>query len=73
VPADLYVLVDDKPRILVAVKAALRERVVTVHVRQGKYARETEEIHSDIDVGSIGEVMGLGREDFEAAAGRGSA
>jgi FMN phosphatase YigB (HAD superfamily) len=73
VPAELYVLVDDKPRILAAVKAALRERVVTVHVRQGKYARDTEEIHSDIDVGSIGEVMGLGREDFEAAAGRGSA
>jgi FMN phosphatase YigB (HAD superfamily) len=69
VPADLYVLVDDKPRILVAVKAALGERVVTVHVRQGKYAGETEEIHSDIDVGSIGEVLDLGREDFEAAAG----
>ena len=49
-PADLYVLVDDKPRILVAVKAALRERVVTVHVRQGKYAQESDEVHADIDV-----------------------
>jgi FMN phosphatase YigB (HAD superfamily) len=68
VPADLYVLVDDKPRILMAVKAVLRERVVTVHVRQGKYAEEIEEVHSDLEVGSIGEVMGLGRGDFEAAA-----
>jgi FMN phosphatase YigB (HAD superfamily) len=70
VPADLYVLVDDKPRILMAVKAVLRERVVTVHVRQGKYAEEMEEVHSDLEVGSIGEVMGLGRGDFEAAASR---
>jgi FMN phosphatase YigB (HAD superfamily) len=70
VPADLYVLVDDKPRILMAVKAVLRERVVTVHVRQGKYAEEIEDVHSDIEVGSIGEVMGLGRGDFEAAASR---
>jgi FMN phosphatase YigB (HAD superfamily) len=70
VPADLYVLVDDKPRILMAVKAVLRERVVTVHVRQGKYAEEIEEIHSDIEVDSIGEVLGLGRGDFEAAASR---
>ncbi|MHB8508195.1 MAG: HAD family hydrolase [Candidatus Dormibacteria bacterium] len=64
VPADLYVLVDDKPRILVAVKAALRERVVTVHVRQGKYADESGEVHADIDVASIGEIVGLRREDF---------
>jgi FMN phosphatase YigB (HAD superfamily) len=70
VPADLYVLVDDKPRILVAVKTVLREKVVTVHVRQGKYARETEEIHSDIDVGSIAEVMSLDRDDFEAVVRR---
>jgi FMN phosphatase YigB (HAD superfamily) len=70
VPAELYVVVDDKPRILMAVKAVLRERVVTVHVRQGKYAEEIEEIHSDIEVDSIGEVMRLGRGDFEAAASR---
>ena len=68
VPADLYVLVDDKPRILIAVKAALRERVVTVHVRQGKYAQESDEVHADIDVGSIREVLALTREDFEASA-----
>ncbi|HEV3231624.1 MAG TPA: HAD family hydrolase [Candidatus Dormibacteraeota bacterium] len=67
VPADLYVLVDDKPRVLAAVKAAMGDRVVTVHVRQGKYAREAEEVHADVDVGSIREVAGLSREDFETA------
>jgi FMN phosphatase YigB (HAD superfamily) len=69
-PADLYVLVDDKPRILIAVKEALGESVVTVHVRQGKYAAESDEVHADIDVGAIGEVLGLSRRDFEATAGR---
>lgn len=37
-PARRYVLVDDKLRILVAVKAAWGERVTTVFVRQGHYA-----------------------------------
>jgi FMN phosphatase YigB (HAD superfamily) len=37
-PAEQYVLVDDKIRILTAVKAAWRERVTTVFVRQGHYA-----------------------------------
>ena len=37
-PADHYVLVDDKLRILSAIKAAWAERVITVFVRQGHYA-----------------------------------
>jgi FMN phosphatase YigB (HAD superfamily) len=37
-PAAHYVLVDDKIRILAAVKAAWRDRVTTVFVRQGHYA-----------------------------------
>lgn len=37
-PADRYVLVEDKPDILAAVKKAWGERVTTVLVRQGKYA-----------------------------------
>ncbi len=40
-PAERYVLVDDKPRILAAVKARQRQDFFTVFVRQGKYARET--------------------------------
>ena len=37
-PAQRYVLVDDKLRILAAVKAAWGDRVTTVFVRQGKFA-----------------------------------
>jgi len=39
-PADRYVLVDDKPRILAAAKARQPQEFRTVFVRQGKYAHE---------------------------------
>jgi len=39
-PADHYVLVDDKLRILAAVKEAWQERVTTVFPRQGHYAHD---------------------------------
>jgi len=39
-PARHYVLVDDKLRILTAIKKAWGERVTTVFVRQGQYAHE---------------------------------
>ena len=39
-PADHYVLVDDKLRILAAVKEVWGERVTTVFVRQGHYAHD---------------------------------
>ena len=39
-PADRYVIVDDKVRILSAVKHVWRERVTTVFVRQGHYAHD---------------------------------
>ena len=38
-PAEHYVLIDDKLRILTAIKEIWRERVSTVFVRQGHYAR----------------------------------
>jgi hypothetical protein len=38
-PADHYVLVEDKPDILTAVKQHLGPRVTTVLVRQGKYGQ----------------------------------
>ena len=37
-PADHYVLIDDKLRILAAVKSIWRERVTTIFVKQGHYA-----------------------------------
>ena len=43
-PADDYVVVDDKPAIHAAIKAALGERVTTVLVEQGRYAREGEAV-----------------------------
>ena len=39
-PADHYVLVDDKPRILAAVKEVWGDRVTTIFPRQGQYARD---------------------------------
>ena len=39
-PAEHYVLVDDKPRILTAVKKIWGDRVTTVFPRQGQYARD---------------------------------
>jgi FMN phosphatase YigB (HAD superfamily) len=40
-PAAHYVMADDKLRILTAMKAVWRERLTTVFVRQGHYARDT--------------------------------
>jgi FMN phosphatase YigB (HAD superfamily) len=39
-PAEHYVLIDDKLRILTAVKQIWRERVTTVFLRQGSYAQD---------------------------------
>ena len=43
-PARRYVMVDDKLRILAAMKAAWRERLTTVFVRQGHYAHDPSQI-----------------------------
>jgi FMN phosphatase YigB (HAD superfamily) len=41
-PADRYVMVDDKRRLLTAIKNVWRSRVTTVFVRQGHYAHDPE-------------------------------
>jgi hypothetical protein len=43
-PADHYVLIDDKLRILAAVKSIWRERVTTIFVRQGHYALDAKSV-----------------------------
>jgi hypothetical protein len=43
-PAESYVLVDDKPRILAAAKQFWGERVTTVFVRQGSYAHDAKAV-----------------------------
>jgi FMN phosphatase YigB (HAD superfamily) len=45
-PAKRYVMVDDKVRILTAVKAVWRDRLTTVFVRQGHYATDAELVAS---------------------------
>jgi FMN phosphatase YigB (HAD superfamily) len=71
-PADHYVMVDDKPRILVAMKKLMGDRVTTVWVKQGHYAaaagKELEETPPDITINGVGELAALGREAFLAAA-----
>jgi FMN phosphatase YigB (HAD superfamily) len=58
-PARHYVMVDDKPRVLAAIKSVLGERVTTVFVRQGHYAFEAgaaTQATPDITIEHIGEL-----------------
>src|SRR6476620_5626030 len=60
-PAEHYVLVDDKLRILAAVKKFWGSRVTTVFVRQGHYAADPKILASyppaDISIGRIGDLL----------------
>ena len=60
-PAEHYVLVDDKLRILEAVKKFWGWRVTTIFVRQGHYAVDPKIIASyppaDISIGRIGDLL----------------
>jgi FMN phosphatase YigB (HAD superfamily) len=59
--ADHYVLVDDKLRILTAVKKAWRDRVTTVFAKQGHYAFDqktlAENPPADIELAKIGDLL----------------
>ena len=71
-PADHYVLVDDKLRILDAVKKIWGSRLTTVFVKQGHYAHDVEAIKKypppDIQLGGIGELVKYGAENFRDLA-----
>jgi len=57
-PAQHYVLVDDKPRILAAVKGVWRDRVTTIFPRQGQYARDAKSYPpADLTVERIGDLL----------------
>jgi FMN phosphatase YigB (HAD superfamily) len=62
-PARHYVMVDDKLRILAAMKQIWRERLTTVFVRQGHYALDPRELAAwppaDVTLASIGELVHL--------------
>ena len=66
-PAARYVLVDDKPRILDAVKKIWGDRVTTIFPRQGQYAHDLKAIAGclppDLTVGRIGDLL-----DYDLAA-----
>jgi len=65
-PAAHYVLVDDKIRILTAVKKSWASRVTTVFPRQGHYALDEKLVESspapDITIQRIGDLVGM---DFD--------
>ncbi len=62
-PARHYVLVDDKLRILAAVKKVWGSRVTTVFPRQGHYARDPQALASypaaDVTIERIGDLTGV--------------
>ncbi|HTL54998.1 MAG TPA: HAD family hydrolase [Candidatus Limnocylindrales bacterium] len=74
-PAEHYVLVDDKLRILTAVKEIWRTRITTVFVRQGHYAFDPETVGkypaADVTIERIGDLLGYETEKLVAAARRG--
>jgi FMN phosphatase YigB (HAD superfamily) len=72
-PARHYVLVDDKPRILGAVKAAWGAGVTTVFPRQGHYAHDAAERarhpEPDVTLDHIGELLHADVARWTAPAG----
>lgn len=62
-PADRYVLIDDKIRILTAIKEIWRERVTTAFPRQGHYAVDAATVAkypaADITVERIGDLLDI--------------
>jgi FMN phosphatase YigB (HAD superfamily) len=73
-PAEHYLLVDDKVRILDAVKKSWGERVTTVFPRQGHYARDDEEVAKyrkpDVTVERVGDLADAELAALRAATGR---
>jgi FMN phosphatase YigB (HAD superfamily) len=67
-PAQHYVLVDDKLRILTAVKKIWGDRVTTIFVRQGKFALDPDVIASfppaDVTVEGISDLLGYNLVDI---------
>ncbi len=71
-PARRYVLVDDKQRLLSAVKDVLHDRVTTVFPRQGHYALDPANLArypaADITVEGIGDLLAIDTFALPAAA-----
>ena len=68
-PAEHYVLVDDKLRILAAIRKAWGNRVTTVFPRQGKFANDPKIVATypgaaDVTVERIGDLLGHELDDL---------
>ncbi len=67
-PADHYVLIDDKLRILAAVKKIWGERVITVFAKQGHYALDPQILAeyppADIELARIGDLLAYDPSSF---------
>jgi FMN phosphatase YigB (HAD superfamily) len=67
-PADHYVLIDDKLRILTSVKNIWGKKVTTVFPKQGHYAHDAQAMASlppaDISVERIGDLLNYGQQSF---------
>ncbi len=68
-PANHYVMVDDKPNLLSAMKSILKGALTTVFVQQGHYAlaadAKTAEPAPDLTIQRIGDLMNLTLSDFQ--------
>jgi FMN phosphatase YigB (HAD superfamily) len=62
-PAEHYVMIDDKPRILTAIKQIWGSRVTTVFPKQGSYAHDPEALATnpaaDVTIERIGDLLNL--------------
>jgi len=62
-PAKHYVMVDDKVRILAAMKEVWRDKLTTVFVRQGHYALDTASVAkyppADVSIEAIGDLVNV--------------
>ena len=76
-PADHYVLVDDKVRILTAIKKAWGNGVTTVFPLQGHYARDPNIVAAyppaDIGIERVGDLIEYGLNDLTSASNRANA
>lgn len=67
-PADHFVVIDDKLRILAAIKEEWGRRVTTVFVRQGHYALDPNILATypaaDLAVDRIGDLLAIGQQAF---------
>jgi len=70
-PADHYVLIDDKLRILTAVKKIWGAKVTTVFPQQGHYANDPQVLATyppaDISIARIGELLNYDLKGFQPA------